>query len=99
MRIERCETRGMRSRFSGKTSYKYLIRPFTQSGNRAEVHRQWDNASNRGIAESAADDVVDVDVGSSEAIDRLLWIADDEQGARSQRNRAPVGAMLFNSGG
>ena len=44
----------------------------------------------RRVAEALTDDVVDVDVGAAEAINRLLRIADDEQRAGTEWDGAPV---------
>ena len=75
---------------AGKPRREDVVRPVAQRRHRPEVHRQRQHAADRGVAEARADDVVDVDVGAAEAVDRLLRIADDEERAGPQRHRAPV---------
>ena len=88
--IERSEPRGVHGRLRRKSRLKDLVRPVAQLGRRAEVERQRQHAADAGLAEALADDVVDVDVGAAEAVDRLLRVADDEQRAGPQRNLPPV---------
>src|SRR3954470_9975045 len=45
------------------------------------------------MVKALSDDAVDVDVGATEAIDRLLGIADDEKRAGPKRDLAPVSGV------
>ena len=98
--IERSEARSVCGRFGRKARLKDLVRPVAQPRHRPEVQRERHDTPHCRIAEALPHDVVDVDVGAAEAVDRLFRVADDEQRAGTQRDLAPVrGSFLCRRGG
>jgi len=93
--IERRKTRCVYCRFRRKLLLEDLVGPSAQLRRRAKVQGQWHDTSDCGVAEALPDDVVDVDISSSEAVDGLLRVTYDEQRARPQRNLPPVGRILL----
>ena len=91
LRIERRKPGRVHGRLLRKARLENVVRPRAQLGSRPEVH-----ASAAGprptplVAEPLANDVVDVDVGAAEPVDRLLRVADDEERPWAKRHLPPV---------
>ena len=94
-RIERREARGMHCRLRRKPRLKDLVGPIAQLRRRAKVQSEWHDTPDCRIAEALPNDVVDVDVSSSKAVDGLLGVTHDEQCTRPQRDLPPVRRTFF----
>ena len=91
--IECRETRRPGLRPGRKPRREDLIRPLAQWPHRSEIQRERHDPADRRIAEALPDDIVDIDVGAPETVDRLLRIADDEQRPWPERHRAPADVL------
>src|ERR1017187_8762720 len=84
-RIERRESRSVNCRLRRKPGLKDLICPIAQPRYRAKVQSERHDTPNCRIAEAPTDDVVDVDVSSSEAVNGLFRVTYDEQRTKPKR--------------
>ena len=97
--VEPGEARRMDSRLGGEPGLEDLIRPIAQLRHGAKVQGEGYDPTAGRIAEALPDNIVDVDVSTPEAVDGLLGITYDEQGAWPQRNLPPIcTTALFRSG-
>src|SRR6266487_5877449 len=90
MGVQRRKLWRVRRRLGRELLTKHVVRPLAQGGDRPEVRGERQHLARTWVGQPITNNVINVDVRATETVDRLFGIADDEEGAWTKRDRAPV---------
>src|SRR5438132_11995169 len=88
--VSRRETRRVRGGLFRKARLEDGVGPPAEVRSRPEVHGEWQDHTHALRTEPPADDVVDINIGAPEPVDRLLRVAHDKERSWANGHLSPV---------